>query len=113
MKAILLAIACLVSMTAFGRGSATHPVAHLEVLPPAGWSVSYCTISGPAYAYAWATPTNGEACNFSYLNYAGTYTLNVYEESPLRGAVTSEQLVVEPLAPGQPVPTIVIQMEAE
>jgi hypothetical protein len=107
---LLLSMAAAV---AFGRGSVTHPVAHLEVLPPADWSVSYCTISGPAYAYAWATPTNGETCNFAYLNYAGTYTINVYEESPTRGPVTSEQVTIAPLAPGQSVPTVIIQMEAE
>jgi hypothetical protein len=113
MKAILFAAAMLVSMNALASGTVTHPVAHLEVLPPAGWHVSYCTIAGPAFAYSWATPTNGENCNFSYLNYAGTYTVTVYEEAPLRGAVTKEQLVVNPLVPGQPVPTVIIQMEAE
>ena len=103
----------LLSVGAMARGSTTHPVAHLEVLPPAGWAVSYCTISGPAFAYSWVTSGNGEVCNFSYLNYAGTYTVTVYEEAPVRGAVTSEQLVIDPLVPGQPAPTVIIQMEAE
>jgi len=111
---ILFAIALtLVSMSAMGSGTTTHPVAYLEVKAPAGWSVSYCTISGPAGAHAWATSGTNETCYFGYLNYAGTYTVTVYEEAPLRGAVTSEQLVVNPLSPGQPVSTVIIQMEAE
>lgn len=111
MKEILTIVLMLASMNALANGTVTHPVAHLEVLPPAGWTVSYCTISGPAYAYSWATPSNNETCNFSYLNYAGTYTISVYEESPVRTAVTREQLTVYPLAPGQAVPTIIVQME--
>ncbi len=113
LKVFMSMVLCLVSAMAMARGSVTHPVAHLEVLPPAGWSVSYCTISGPAYAYAWATPTNGETCNFGYLNYAGTYTVTVYQESPVREGSTSEQVTIAPLAPGQSAPSIVIQMEAE
>jgi hypothetical protein len=110
---ILVLISAQAAMdSAQARGTITHPVAHLEVLPPVGWSVSYCTISGPAFAYSWATPTNSETCNFSYLNYSGTYTVTVYEEAPLRGAVTSEAIVIEPLSPGQAMPTVVIQMEA-
>lgn len=93
MKAILFLAAMLVSMSALSRGSTTHPVAYLEVKAPAGWTVSYCTISGPAGAYAWATPSNNETCYFGYLNYSGTYTVTVYEESPVRTQVTSEQLV--------------------
>jgi hypothetical protein len=113
MKAILFLAAMLVSMSALSRGSTTHPVAYLEVKAPPGWTVSYCTISGPAGAYAWATPSNGETCYFGYLNYAGTYTVTVYEESPVRTQVTSEQLVVSPLVTGESVPVIIIQMEAE
>ena len=113
MKAILFLAAMLVSMSAMGRGTTTHPVAYLEVKAPAGWSVSYCTISGPAGAYAWATMGTNETCYFGYLNYAGTYTVTVYEEAPLRGAVSSEELVINPLLPGQAVATVIIQMEAE
>jgi hypothetical protein len=113
MKAILILALTLASMSALGRGSTTHPVAYLEVKAPAGWTVSYCTISGPAGAYAWATPSTNETCYFGYLNYSGTYTVTVYEESPVRTQVTSEQLVVNPLAPGESVPVIIIQMEAE
>jgi len=105
-----LSAICAVAQAA---GTITHPVANLELKPPPGWNVSYCTISGPASAYSWATPTNGEICHFSYLNYAGTYTVTVYEESPTRAPVTSEQVAISPLPPGQPVPTVIVQMQAE
>lgn len=109
----LIFLFTLIASAAYPRGSVTHPVAHLEVLPPPTWMVSYCTITGPAAAYAWATPTDGKICNFSYLNYAGTYTITVYEEAPLRGAITQEELTINPLLPGQSAPNIVIQMEVE
>jgi len=110
LKALVL---CLVATVAFGRGTTTHPVAYLEVKAPEGWTTSYCTISGPAGAYAWATPSTSETCYFGYLNYAGTYTITVYEESPTRGPLTREQLVIDPLQPGQSPPVIIVQMEAE
>jgi hypothetical protein len=103
-----------IPLLATGRGSTTHPQALLEVKAPVDWVVSYCTISGPGGgSYSWATPGTEGACYFGYLNYAGTYTITVYEESPARGPVTSEQLVVNPLQLGQPVPSITVQMEAE
>jgi hypothetical protein len=116
MRALSLAFLLLLSAVcavAQARGTITHPVAYLEVQVPTGSTVSYCTISGPASAYSWGTPTNGEICHFSYLNYAGTYTVTVYQESPTRGPITSEQVVIPPLPPGQPVPTMIIQMQAE
>lgn len=111
MKTLSLAFLLLLTSVVFARGTVTHPVAYLEVLPPPGWTVSYCTISGPASAYSWATPTNGEICHFSYLNYAGTYTINMYEESPTRGPISTEQVAINPLPPGQPVPTVIVQMD--
>ena len=81
-----LSAICAVAQAA---GTITHPVANLEVKPPPGWNVSYCTISGPTSAYSWATPTNGEICHFSYLNYAGTYTVTVTATDSSNTAITT------------------------
>jgi hypothetical protein len=113
MKTLSLAFLLLLTSVVFARGTVTHPVANLEVQPPTAWTVSYCTISGPASAYSWATPTNGEICHFSYLNYAGTYMVTVYEESPTRGPITTEQVVINALPPGQPVPTVIVKMDVD
>jgi hypothetical protein len=62
-----------------------------SIMPPVGAApripkLYYCTISGPeGGSYSWATPGTEETCYFGYLNYAGTYTITVYEESPVTG----------------------------
>jgi hypothetical protein len=113
MKTIATFLLSLIASVALARGTITHPVANLEIVPPAGWVVSYCTIGGPAFAYSWATATNDDTCRFNNINYAGTYTVNVYEEAPVRGPVATTTVTIQPLSPGESQPTIVVLMEAE
>jgi hypothetical protein len=113
MKTIAAFVLSLIASVALANGTVTHPVANLEIVPPVGWSISHCTIGGPAFAYSWATATNGDTCRFNHVNYAGTYTVNVYEEAPVRGPVSTTTVTLQPLSPGEPMPTIVVFMEVE